>query len=295
MTAKKTAAEKALKKAVEKTAAETTKKKAGTATPKPPADKWLHEGEPDPEMAERIGVDPDRVHKVEQDPTAELVLQPALPGLELPDHFGRAAVTQTTKLNGSGARFLGQHETGTRVIFLVEARTRSAGPFTEAADGALDYSETHTIRDLFEIPGAAGPRLLSSLRQAYRTDDTGDAREPHEDAERFTDEAGTLLTAKEIAALRADPFSALVDHRIRPVVILYSDGARELWPEEFDANAPRPQAGDYFAAEDGGRVYVEKLIDAVTGEDLEAWSDADEAGRLKDREASLEAEENGDS
>ncbi len=234
---------------------------------------------------------PEDLSKRFDDVEPAIVAQPTLPGLELPAHFGRDPVTQTTKINGAGARFLGQHETGTRVIFLVEARCRAAGPFTVNADGALDYAETHTITDLFELPGASGPRLLSTLRQVHRTDETGEAREAHEDADRFTDDEGVLLSAGEVQALREDPFSALLEPRLSPVVIRYSDGARELWPEEFDANAPRPVAGDYFANEAGDRVFVSELLDAVTGEAIETWSEEEEAGRLKTLEDKLAAEE----
>lgn len=218
----------------------------------------------------------------------EVHTQAALPGLELPEHYGRPAVAQATKLTGSGKRVLGEHEVGSRVVFLVEGRCASAGTFKTDADGNLDYSETFTITDLFEVHGPAGMRLLSSMRQAYRTsDDDVDAegRQRVDGAHGVTDESGVMMTATEVAQLRGDPVAAAFDKRMAPVVVVYSDGAREMWPEEFESMTPRPEAGEVFHAHDGSEVVVSQILDAVTGEKIGVWTDDQERERLDAAEA----------
>lgn len=229
------------------------------------------------------------------DTPTDVEVQPTLPGMELPEHYGRAPVTQTTKFSGAGSRFLGQHEAGTRAVFVVEAVCRKAGPFSVDADGALDYAETFALVDVFEISGAAGPRSVSALRQAYRVGEDGiEGRQKVEGVEGRTDGSGVVMSSAEVAELRGDPLTVAFDPRMKPVVILYADGARELWPEQFEPNAPQPLAGDHYGTEAGETTYVERVIDAVTGETVDEWTTKQEKARLKALEEKLEAEESED-
>lgn len=239
----------------------------------------------------------------EETPTAptdavDVTVQPTLPTLELPEYHGRKSVGMKTSVNGAGNRISRSHEIGERVVLVLETKVRKAGH--EETDDGLVYAETLKVVDLFEVQGEPGKRLLSTVRQAYRTsDDERLGRAPlplEEGVELVADETGTVLTPTELAELRGDPAAALTDDRLSPVVVVYSDGARELWPDDFDAGAARPSAGDRFELEgsDGGPVdyvFAKELLHAETGEKLEEWTEEQENARLLELEHAEEAKE----
>jgi hypothetical protein len=225
----------------------------------------------------------------------DVTVQPSLPDLELPEYRGRKPVGMKTSVNGAGNRISRPHGIEDRVIMVLEAKVKRAGH--EATDDGLVYAEVLKVVDLFEIAGDAGRRLLSSVRQAYRVaDDQREGRQPIPELvpgeEGWTDESGVVLAPEEVAELRGDPAAALDDERLTPVVVLFSDGARQLWPEEFDAGDARPKAGDRFEGEEeGSYVYVAKILHAETGETLEEWTDDQEEARLRRLEDHLANEE----
>ncbi len=227
----------------------------------------------------------------ETDTTTPAVIEPTLPGMELPTHFGRAPITQTTKINGSGSRILGEHEVGSKVYLFIEAKVKSSGKVSEDADGNLDYSEAFAVNDLFEIHGEAGPRMLSALREAYRTSDDTVTDAGRVLVEGVTDSSGVMMTAEEVAQLRGDPLAAAFDKRMAPVVVVYSDEARQMWPQEFEQMTPRPLPGDVYELEGGQQVVVREVLDAVTGERLGVWTDDDERERLDGEEGEGDGEE----
>lgn len=214
----------------------------------------------------------------------DLTVQPTLPTLELPEYRGRKPVGMKTSINGAGNRVSRPHGIDDRVVLVLEAEVKKAGH--EKTDDGLVYSEILKVRDLFEIAGDAGLRLLSTVRQSYRVaDDEREGRQPIPGVDGWTDESGTVVSPDELAALRDDPARALADERVTPVVVLFSDGARQLWPEEFEEGEARPAVGDRYADERFGGgpasyVYVAKLLHADTGETLEEWTDAQEEARL---------------
>ncbi len=83
----------------------------------------------------------------------------------------------------------------------------------------------------------------------------------------------------------------MFDDRVAPVVIVYADGARELWPDEFAPETPKPVAGEMFLTDAGDEVHVAKVLDSVTGETLAEWTDEQEDERLKATEDRLAADE----
>lgn len=214
----------------------------------------------------------------------DVTMQPTLPTLELPEYRGRKPVGMKTSINGAGNRVSRPHGIDDRVVLVLEAEVKRAGH--EKTDDGLVYAEVLKVRDLFEISGDAGLRLLSTVRQQYRVaDDEREGRQPIPGVDGWTDESGTVVSPDELAALRDDPARALADERVTPVVVLFSDGARQLWPEEFDDGEARPAPGDRYADERFGGgpasyVYVAKLLHAETGETLEEWTDAQEEARL---------------
>lgn len=225
----------------------------------------------------------------------DVSIQPTLPTLELPDYHGRKPVGMKTSVNGAGTRITRGHSIDDRIVFVVEAEVKKAGH--EQTDDGLVYSEVLKVMDLFEIGGEPGKRLLSAVRVSYRTaDDQREGRTsiPELETAGVTDSSGVVLTEAELAELRGDPVRAMLSDSMTPVVVLYSDGARELWPDDFDANAPRPHVGERFETEDEGPVayvYVEKLLHAETGETLAEWTREEEEARLLELEQRTEAEE----
>jgi hypothetical protein len=242
---------------------------------------------------------------VPDDQTAEV----PIPGLdaELPDYHGKRPRTMTTKLAGTLDWLATPHPVGSKIVAVVELLVAS-GSHAEDDSGEVTYSETRKILGAYEVPGDPGRRLLSAYRNAYRLADdeaTGKIALPedggHDGAVGVTDASGVALTPTELAELHgmpADPVRVALDPDATPVVVLFSDGSRELWPEEFDPGEPRPKPGDKWEADTGdgplAYIYVAKLLHAETGETLGEWTDDQEAARLVELEERLAAEEDGD-
>lgn len=190
--------------------------------------------------------------------------QPTLPDLELPDYHGRAPVGMRTSLTGAGNRLTRPHEIGDRVVLVIEARVKRAGH--EDTGGGLLYTETHKVADLFELDSAPGARLLTHLRSAYRAArDASEGSEPIPGLgdEGWTDANGVVLTAAELAERRNDPLALLGHDAEAPAVVVYDDGTRLLWPDEYGPGTPRPTLGTGDAER-----FVVDLLDDVTGESL---------------------------
>lgn len=240
----------------------------------------------------------------EEQTVPDPVIEPALPGLELPSYHGRKPSGMKSSITGSGNRVTTEHEIDSRVVFVIEAKVKKAGH--EQTDDGLLYAESYSVVDLFEVPGKAGTKLLSTVRQAYRTaDDEVKGRAPLPGlGEGATDASGVVLTPEELAAAQGvpmtEPADALDPSTPGPVVVLYSDGAREIWPEEFPSGEPRPEPGARFILDDlpegqepgpTDYVFVEKLLDVDTGETVAEWTAADEDARLEWLEKELEEQE----
>lgn len=220
------------------------------------------------------------------DDLPEVVHQPPLaPTMELPEYHGRKAVGMKTGVSGAGNRISRPHSLGDRVVAVIELKVKSAGH--EETDDGLVYVEKVKVVDFFEVQGDAGRRLLSTMRQAHRAaDDDANGRAPLSDdlgAAGVTDASGVALTPEELASLHGnDPVRAMLDETLTPVVVVYADGGRELWPDDFDSGVPRPNLGDFFFGlvgldlPDDREMIVRQLLDATTGETL--------AGPLSDEE-----------
>lgn len=210
----------------------------------------------------------------------DVTVQPTLPTLELPEYHGRRPVAMKTSVSGAGNRISRSHEIGERVVLVLETRVRRAG-HEEIDDDGLVYAETLKVVDLFEVQGPAGKRLLSTVRQAHRTsDDARLGRASLPLGAEWTEPGyadGAALTPTGLAEFRGDPAAALGDERLSPVVVVYSDKARELWPDDFEPGVARPNVGDRFEVEGEGSgpvdyVYVEELLHADTGETVAKWT-----------------------
>ncbi len=195
--------------------------------------------------------------------------QPSLPTLELPEYHGRKPSGMRSALNGAGTRITRSHDIGDRVVFVVEGRVKSAGHDETDKDG-LVYVEKIKVVDLFELDRDPGARLLSTMRSAYRTAD--DARNGKAAVDGlgdvgYVDVSGVALLPSEVASLRGDPVRVLVTEHLTPAVIVYGDGTRELWPDDFPKDAPRPFPGEIVTRAGEARL-VDELLHHETGEKL---------------------------
>ena len=205
--------------------------------------------------------------------------QPAIPSMELPDYHGRKPNGMKTSLAGAGTRVTRAHTIGDRLVLVIEARVKNAGH--EETDDGLTYSEKMKVLDLFELDGDQGARLLATLRSLHRTGTdaaSGRAAIPTLHDIGYTDASGVVLTPAEVAEMKGslvDPIRAVLSPELTPAVVVYADGARDVWPEDFPRNAPRPKVGESYLA-DSGEVVVVALLHEVTGEPIEAPPAADE-------------------
>lgn len=196
--------------------------------------------------------------------------QPMLEGLELPDYHGRKPSGMKTKLSGAGSRISRSHSIGDRVVLVIEGVVKAAGH--EQTDDGLLYVESLRVDDLFELDRDPGARLLSTLRSAYRTaSDAAAGRQALDGLGEvgYTDASGVVMTAEEVAALRGDPTRVLVSDSLTPAVIVYDDQSRELWPDDFEKDAPRPFLGQQLERSGETREVVD-LLHHATGEPIGA-------------------------
>jgi len=202
------------------------------------------------------------------DDIVDVIHQPTLPEMELPDYHGRKPVGMKTALAGAGTRVTRPHTIGDRIVLVIEARVKKASH--EDTDDGLVYAESLKVLDLFELTGDQGARLISTVRSLYRTaDDAVKGRRPLPDLGEtgYTDGSGVVLTPAEVAELRGDPVRAMLSLDLQPAVIVYEDGARDLWPDDYPKDAPRPKVGERYLT-DAGEVLVEKLLHHETGEEI---------------------------
>ncbi len=198
-----------------------------------------------------------------------VIHQPTLPTMELPDYHGRKPVGMKTALAGAGTRVTRPHTIGDRIVLVIEARVKSASH--EDTDDGLVYSEKLKVLDLFELDPGQGARLISTVRSLYRTgEDAIKGRRPIPDLgdTGYTDASGVVLTPAEVAELRGDPIRAILSPELTPAVVVYDDGARDLWPDDYPKDAPRPKVGEKYLTENGDAI-VTQLLHHETGEQLE--------------------------
>ena len=211
----------------------------------------------------------------ETETETEVAIQPTLIDVPLPTYNGRDPSKMTSKIAGANNWLSTPTATGARRIVVVELKTEETS-HSNGADGTVEYHEDAKVVDLLEVHGDTGRRLMSTLRQAHRVGADFDAGQETLDVDEVvTDASGVALTKSEIAALRGEPAVDLVRSMLSedstPVVALYSDGSRELWPDDFDAGEARPMVGESFENDSGGLVVVKELLDPETGETLEKF------------------------
>lgn len=222
------------------------------------------------------------------DDLGDVIHQPTLPTMELPEYHGRKPVGMKTALAGAGTRVTRPHTIGDRIVLVIEARVKKASH--EDTDDGLVYAESLKVLDLFELDPDQGARLISTVRSLYRTaEDAVKGRRPIPDLgdTGYTDGSGVVLTPAEVADLRGDPIRAILSPELTPAVIVYDDGARDLWPDDYPKDAPRPKVGEKYLTE-GGDAIVTQLLHHETGEELAALADVPTEAEII-RQAAIEA------
>lgn len=212
---------------------------------------------------------------------------------------GRTPAGMKTKIGGAGQRISRPHDLGDRVIVVLETRVKSTG-HEQTNDGVL-YVEALATQDLFELEAEPGGRLLSALRQAARaaagehplpgTDET-----VAEGIQGVVDGSGVAITPEELARLKDDPAAALEEDRLTPVVVLFDDGSRGLWPDDWEGLGQSFRGlGSVMrrpgSTKKGDVATVVELLHAQTGESLGKWTDQEEHDRLLKLEKEAEARE----
>lgn len=221
----------------------------------------------------------------------EITAELSLPGLELPEYHGRRPAKMKTAVSGTGNKITTAHDLGATVIFVAEAKVRGVGHDEDGED--LVYVEKLTVRDLYEIQGAQGKRLLSTVRSAYRAATDGVKPIPYPPgSEVKTDASGVVITPADALGIDGDSIvRSLTDESLTPVVIVYSDGGRELWPDDFEPTDPRPPIGSVVLDENDAETVVMKILDAASGETVEEWTAEQENARLLALEHAAETDE----
>lgn len=238
----------------------------------------------------------EQAEQVETDEVEEVAVQPALPSFELPEFEGLKPVGVVTGVTGTGQRIARAMHLEERVVIVVEAEVSNVGH--KITDDGVKRVHTLRVRDLYELEGKAGKKLLRGLKVAYRlADDQRHGRrqlmavdDPNvAGVEVTTDGSGVLVTPSERGEL-----AGLGIPDVESFVIVFEGGRRAVWPDEFEDGSEvfgdRPHAGDHVGDE-----LVRQVLDYDTGETLEEWTDEDEDARLLELEAqAAEAERQGD-
>lgn len=207
---------------------------------------------------------------------------------DLPEFEGNIPVDVLTVITGSGQRIHRAIHHGEKPIFVVEVELVDvAHPMTKQG---IKRKQKTSVLDLYELQGKAGRRILAALRQAYReADDQRHGRQalPLEKTglvlgpDGYTDEHGNLLSDEDLAEIRGHDIAAAAnDESLDPVLIVYADGGRHTWPDDFGPRpGGRPRAGEELADADGTR-FVRQVLDIDSGAVIEEWTDEQEDARL---------------
>lgn len=208
--------------------------------------------------------------------------QAALPSLGLPEFEGITPVAVETTLTGSGQRIHRPIHHGERLILVIEAEaTDIRHPRTKQG---VKRKQILFAEDMYELDSKRGKELLGSLRTAYRLaeDERGGRKmidgwkEPGEAPEGgvnvTVDGSGTALLPSEVADARGLPPG---------LIVIFTDGARALWPDDFPDGEAKPKAGAEMNMPKKPRQrktvvgIVREILDAETGETIEATESLD--------------------
>jgi hypothetical protein len=209
---------------------------------------------------------------------------------ELPDFEGQKPVGVVTRLNGAGQRITRPIGIGERGVLVVEYENIGVNHL-ETKDG-IKRVHTLSVKDLYEVEGKTGLKLLSNMRlQAKQQEDDRAGRmtldvDPKTDHGLTLDENGTALTDDEVAEAKGETPDLLQGEE--PGVLVFADKSRALWPADYaGSDFSTPYAGDFIPnpnLDSSEPMQIMQVLDVETGDVLEEWTDELENERLLEME-----------
>src|SRR5690606_35925884 len=102
-------------------------------------------------------------------------------------------------------------------------------------------------------------------------------------------ESGVALTDEEVAEAKGETLSP----DFEPCILVFADGSRAIWPDDYELTDSEPFAGDFIRNPNTGAesLQIVKTLDIESGDVLEEWGSEDEANRLKEAEEAAKAKE----
>lgn len=179
-------------------------------------------------------------------------------------------------ISGTGNRVLDAPEMHDKVVAIVELECMGTG--FKALDKGTQMRVEWKMLDLFVLPVSEGRDRLRKARSEHRVglaSSSGEVPLPGWGDVGYTDENGVVLTVAEVADRQGRGVPVV---EVAAVVVVYSDGSRLLWPDEFEGGVARPGVFD----EVGFGVSVVELLDPVTGEPVDSASPADDGDVVGD-------------
>lgn len=173
----------------------------------------------------------------------------------LPEFEGLQPVAVVSKLNGAGQRIRRPMHLGERVLLLVEAEVAAVGH--GRTDEGVKRLHTLKVEDLWEIGGRVGRRFANEVKQAWAAANDVDPLPMKVAGDRALTEALGLGDTGD------------------PVVAVFANAARAVWPDDFPKGAGRPKVGDRLAVpgDAGDDELVVELVDCTSGRVLDTWDD----------------------
>jgi hypothetical protein len=187
---------------------------------------------------------------------------------ELEDDDGRIdgelPVEISSKITGALERLTRPMHHREKLVLVLEAKV--VGLNFPATDDGVHRVQTLKVLDAFDITGTVGSRMLNELKEAHAPSalpfgEKADAAIVGE-ALGVTDASGVVLTPGDLTELGLDSSSS-------PAVVIFSDGARVPWPDDFEKGAARPALGDELVPPGGSEISEGvELIDMRSGRHL---------------------------
>lgn len=219
--------------------------------------------------------------ELDTDEAVESELPPPAPA-RLPEFEGIFPVGVVTNMTGVSQRISRAIHIDERGVAVVEWELDSVN-HKRTKDGVKRHQALKVL-ELFELEGSTGRRLLNHLKERYRAaDDVDPLPFKHSGDEALvdaviagrTDGSGVAMTPSEAAELGIGSAD--------PVVVIFDDATRAVWPDDFPKGTTRP--GTLGARilvpgrTSGDLGEVVQLLDFLTGRPLDGagWADDEDA------------------
>lgn len=215
------------------------------------------------------------------DTPAEDTPRPVYQAADLGEFEGRKVGAVANRLAATDVDIARALHHGDTVLLFVQAKVADVG---FRADGTLTRTQKLVADTILEVVDRDwGDETLTRLRRAKLRDD--DAAQGRTAMGIKTTADGVVLTPGDLG----DDGPLPLPPDDGEVVVVFADGERALWPDEFAVDVDRPGVGDRLsiADEDVVRTVVQ-LLDPVRGDVIAEADPVDDA--RQDREAAEELE-----